>query len=340
MHIKELDFSYPDELVALEPKRPSRVMWVGDQGPQEISIPDLINAIPAGDVLVINDTKVLKRRIFVPFKRTYLEVLFLTRKDPLTWEVLFPAKEIKIGHVLDLPDGVKAELIEKGRPQLLKLSRAVDEKYFARNAELPLPPYIQKLRASRHTVKQDDRWYQTVWAKNYGSLASPTASLHFQKEDMEALANKGVIVVPVTLHVGLGTFLPVTTEKLEDFQMHSEVVEVPVSTWDQVQQAKARGAKVWTMGTTATRAVESVGNGLLPMEGNAFKGTTNIFITPGYKWTVVDRLLTNFHQPESTLIALVAAFSSLEKVKAYYQWAIEKKFRLFSYGDLSVWLRD
>ncbi|MES3039041.1 MAG: tRNA preQ1(34) S-adenosylmethionine ribosyltransferase-isomerase QueA [Bdellovibrionota bacterium] len=343
MHISELTFPYPDSLVALEPIRPSRVMWVENSRPVEISFQQLLGKIPRGDVLVVNNTKVLKRRVFVPWKKAFIEILFLTRLENQTWEVLFPAKEFKVSSVLELPDGVKAELIEKGRPQKLKLDRDVNEDYFAKNAEIPLPPYIQKLRPTRHSQSQDDEWYQTAWAKEPGSLASPTASLHFSSSDMELLKANGVQIVPITLHVGLGTFLPVTTENLNDFEIHGEMVEIPLSTWITIQKAKSGGNKVWTLGTTSTRAIESVAQNLLPLVGTevgqCYKGITRIFIKPGYEWKVVDRLMTNFHQPESTLLALVAAFSDLGTVKACYKWAIECKFRLFSYGDLSVWIR-
>jgi S-adenosylmethionine:tRNA ribosyltransferase-isomerase len=328
--LKDLDFFYSEELVAQAPSRPSRVMWV-DENPSEISIEELIKRIPAGDVLVLNDTRVLKRRVFAGD----LEILFLQSNDQQTWDVLFPASRFKIGDTIELPLGVQAKVLEKGRPQKLQTSQPLNETYFEQVAEIPLPPYIQKARNERHTRNEDSLWYQTAWAEKPGSLASPTASLHFSHQDIEQLKKNGVQVVTVTLHVGLGTFLPVTTEILEEHKMHSEYVEITSKTWQSILDAKSRGHHIWALGTTTARALESAALGRLQNQ----KGFTDLLIVPSHKWQIVDRLLTNFHQPQSTLLALVAAFSDLEKVKSCYQWAIERKFRLFSYGDLSVWIR-
>ncbi|KYG65067.1 S-adenosylmethionine:tRNA ribosyltransferase-isomerase [Bdellovibrio bacteriovorus] len=334
MKLADLDFSFPEELIATSPQRPSRVMWVEGGVPQEITLQELMSRIPAGDVLVVNNTRVLKRRVFAGD----VEILFLKQTSSVDWEVLFPSKKYKVGSSLELPLGVTMTLVEKGRPQKVRLNQEVTEDYFQKVAELPLPPYIQKAREQRHTVEADESWYQTAWAKTPGSFAAPTASLHFSAQDMEALKAKGVVLCEVTLHVGLGTFLPVTAEDLNDHDMHEEYVEVSAATWAVVNNARKNGHKVWSLGTTTTRSLESVGNGLLqgnPEEG--FRGFTKLLIQPGYKFKVVNRLLTNFHQPQSTLLALVAGFSSLETVKACYHWAIERKFRLFSYGDLSCW---
>ena len=319
----------------MEPQRPARVMWV-DSEPMEITIQDLIQKIPAGDVVVINDTKVLKRRIFFED----LEILFLNQKTPLLWEVLFPSKKYSIEDTINLPQGVKMTLKGKGRPQLVELSRHVAEDYFQQVAELPLPPYIQKNRRDRHAQVADLDWYQSAWAEKSGSLAAPTASLHFSKRDMISLQERGVKVFPLTLHVGLGTFLPVTTENLDDHPMHEEWVEIPQATWLQVQKATSEGRQVWALGTTVARSLESAALNLLPKNKMGdLSGFTRILIQPGFRWQVVTRLLTNFHQPESTLLALVAGFSDLKKVKWCYAWAVENKFRLFSYGDLTVWIK-
>ncbi|KYG61043.1 S-adenosylmethionine:tRNA ribosyltransferase-isomerase [Bdellovibrio bacteriovorus] len=334
MKLADLDFSFPEELIATSPQRPSRVMWVEGGVPQEITLQELMARIPAGDVLVVNNTRVLKRRVFAGD----VEILFLKQTSAMDWEVLFPSKKYKVGASLELPLGVTMTLVEKGRPQKVRLNQEVSEDYFQKVAELPLPPYIQKAREQRHTVDADESWYQTAWAKTPGSFAAPTASLHFSAQDMEALKAKGVALCEVTLHVGLGTFLPVTAEDLNDHDMHEEYVEVSAATWAVVNNARKNGHKIWSLGTTTTRSLESVGNGLLqgnPEEG--FRGFTKLLIQPGYQFRVVNRLLTNFHQPQSTLLALVAGFSSLETVKACYHWAIERKFRLFSYGDLSCW---
>ncbi len=322
--------------MGLAPQRPSRVMWAEGK-PQEISIQELLQKIPSGDVLVVNNTKVLKRRVFV----NDLEILFLTQQSPSEWEVLFPSKKYALGSEIDLPLGVKMKLLKKGRPQLVHLSEVLSESYFDEIAELPLPPYIQKARGERHNQFADSDWYQTAWATKGGSLAAPTASLHFSQLDLQTLKSRGVEVVELTLHVGLGTFLPVTTENLNEHPMHEEYVQIPAQTWAKIEKARSNRNGIWAMGTTVARSLESAALGLLikSSEGS-FEGFTRLLIQPGYQWQVVNRLLTNFHQPESTLLALVAGFSNLNKVKECYAWAIENEFRLFSYGDLTAWVRD
>lgn len=338
MKTADLDYTYPDELIATEPKTPPRVMLVETSTPTEISFQDLLARIPAGDLLVVNDTKVLKRRVFAGD----LEILFLgaMKEKPRHWEVLFPSRTKKIGDEMELPFGAIMKLVAKGRPQVVEISRDLNEGDFERAAELPLPPYIQKARGERHNRQPDESWYQTAWAQNPGSFAAPTASLHFKPEDIEGLKARGVQVEKVTLHVGLGTFLPVTAEDLDHHTMHAEIAEIPAKTARALQRTKASGAKIWALGTTVTRTLESAAVGKL--EGDfetGFRGATDLLIQPGYEWQMVDRLLTNFHQPKSTLLALVSAFAGAQTVKACYAWAIERRYRLFSYGDFSLWIR-
>lgn len=328
MKLADLKFDYPEELVATEPRRPSRVLWVENDKAQEIEFSGLLQKIPAGDVLVLNNTKVLRRRVFTG----ELEILFLSSSDQQTWEVLFPSRKFKIGDEIELPLGRKIRLIEKGRPQKVHSSEVLTEDYFQSVAELPLPPYIQKARGARHTVAADESWYQTAWAEKAGSFAAPTASLHFAAQDIEALKARGVKVLELTLHVGLGTFLPVTTEDLDQHEMHSEYFEIANSTWQEIAAAKQSGHRVWALGTTVTRALEG------SARSGARTGFTQILLQPGAQFQVVDRLLTNFHQPESTLLALVFAFAGMDTVRSAYRFAIEQGFRLFSYGDLSVWI--
>jgi S-adenosylmethionine:tRNA ribosyltransferase-isomerase len=335
MKITDLVFTYPEELVATSPQRPSRVMWVENNQPAEVSLVDLMAKMNSGDVLVVNNTRVLKRRVF----SGDVEILFLKQNSETEWEVLFPSKKYKVGQALELPLGVTMTLKEKGRPQTVTLNQVVSEDYFQKVAELPLPPYIQKARNARHTVDADESWYQTAWAKEPGSFAAPTASLHFSGSDMEQLRAQGVKIVEVTLHVGLGTFLPVTAEDLNDHEMHEEYVEISAHSWQEIQSARQSGKLIWSLGTTTTRSLESAAGGLLQgSDSEGYRGFTKLLIQPGYKFKVVQRLLTNFHQPESTLLALVSGFSSLETVKTCYLWAIERKFRLFSYGDLTCWV--
>lgn len=341
VNIQDLDFSYPEALVATERRSLSRIMSVLDGEPCELSSKDeLFARFKHGDVLVINDTRVLSRRVF---SESGLEILFLAPLDSeaCRWQVLCPSSRWKSGTKEILPEGVELELIERGRIQVVVASKSLPETYFEQVGEMPLPPYIQKARGERRNRREDRERYQTAWAKENGSLAAPTASLHFTEDDLNKLKSKGVATHSITLHVGLGTFLPISVDNLEEHVMHAEVVTIPGPTWIKIQDVRASGGHVWALGTTVTRALESVGENLLaPTPDGGYSGATTLFIRPGrHQWRVVDRLLTNFHQPRSTLLALVGAFAGLERVKTSYAWAIERGFRLFSYGDLSVWSR-
>lgn len=336
MKLKDLDYSYPENLVGTEPQYPPRVMFVDRIQRQfhEITFAQLIEQIPSNAVLVVNNTQVLRRRIFAD----NLEILFLKKINSTDWEVLFPSKKYSVGAVIELPGSVQMKLKVKGRPQVVELNQDLSEEYFQQYGELPLPPYIQKAREERHTRDIDDSWYQTRWASVAGSFAAPTASLHFQTSDLDKLKQKGVKILELTLHVGLGTFLPVQVDDLSQHIMHAEMIEIPALTWQMIQQAKLSGDPIWALGTTVTRALESASLGLLNADAKGnLVGESQLLIQPGYQFQVIDVLMTNFHQPQSTLLALVAAFSDLDLVKNSYQWAIDHQFRLFSYGDFSIW---
>jgi S-adenosylmethionine:tRNA ribosyltransferase-isomerase len=336
MKKSNLQFDYPECLIAKEPLRPSRICsGLGAIG-EELSWETFLDLFRPNDILVINDTKVLKRRIFT---ESGLEILFLNSTDRLTWEVLFPSRRFKIGQAIDLPGKTVATLVSKGRPQIIKVTQPLPESYFENFGELPLPPYIQKVRDDRHALGQDSTWYQTSWNAKPGSFAAPTASLHFTQDHLVSLKKRGVCVCQITLHVGLGTFLPVEVEDLKDHSMHFEEVEISKQAIQEIAAARVSGGRVWAMGTTVARALESYSLGKFDLVNEVFRGKTDLLILPGHTFKLVDLLLTNFHQPESTLLALVMAFAGEEKVKAIYRWAIEHKFRLFSYGDLSLWTR-
>jgi S-adenosylmethionine:tRNA ribosyltransferase-isomerase len=340
MNLTDLDFAYPEHLVATERANHSRVMWVNGKTPQELTLADLLLRFAPGDLLVINDTKVLRRRIF---SESGLEILFLDPElasNQTRWRVLCPSSRWKSERDQVLPGGITLKLLSRGRPQVVESSRPLSDDYFEIHGEMPLPPYIQKARGERHNRVADTAEYQTSWAENPGSLAAPTASLHFTQAHLMELESRGISVARVTLHVGLGTFLPVTVENLEDHVMHQEFAEISAQTWQMILAAKKAGGKVWALGTTVTRTLEAAAAGeLAAASGGGFCGETGIFIRPGFEFKVVDCLLTNFHQPQSTLFALVSAFSELELAKQCYAWAIERGFRLFSYGDLSVWTK-
>lgn len=348
MQLSDLDYQYPTELIALKPQEPCRILVAptsDSPAPAEIDKTKLFQMFRPGDVLVINDTHVEKRRVF---SAEGLEILFLEcdSSDPTIWSVLFPARDVKDDQLIGLPGQVTAQLVARGIPQKLKLNQKLPVDYFSKYGELALPPYIQKARGTRHSTSDDSEWYQTQWSQASklefsGSVAAPTASLHFSADDLGVLASQGVKVKKLTLHVGIGTFLPVKVNNLEDHKMHHEWASIPFDTADAIEAAHREGQRIWALGTTATRSVESLGQGLLAKDqaSAAYWGTTDLFIRPGYQWKYVTGLLTNFHQPKSTLLALVASFSGLDTQRLVYKYAIENKFRLFSYGDLSVWLR-
>lgn len=358
--LSDLTYDYPEHLVATQPSRALRCMWFEDQPsallsstksthpqaktdgsktfePCELNKSELLKKFKPRDVLVINDTKVVKRRVFSLCGR---EILFVKSLPENHWQVLFPVRGLKVGEVLRLPQDLAVKLVQKGLPQVVELSRAVDESYFSAYGELALPPYIQKARGERHNLKEEELWYQTQWAEKQGSSAAPTASLHFSQEDLVYLQAQGVQVCPLTLHVGLGTFLPIKTPDVRDHKIHSESVFIPQATIDAIDHCHKSGGRVWALGTTVTRALESWAAGRLELDaaGN-FSGESELFILPGFDFKVVDVLMTNFHQPQSTLLALVCAFAGHKNVLAAYSWAIKREFKLFSYGDLSVWQR-
>ncbi len=349
MKTTELDYIYPESLVATEPQKQLRVL-VRSLSPRNGSVPDgkitepveqnkaqLFDHFRKGDVLVVNDTKVERRRVTT---QSGLEILFLSSNAQKTeGQVLCAARDLKDGQKIAMPGSVTAELVARGLPQTLRLDRALDPAYFTEHGELALPPYIQKARGERKNRPDEEKWYQTDWARATGSQAAPTASLHFTKSDLMQLNARGVIVAPLTLHVGMGTFLPIKTDDLSEHKMHSEYVSIPSATVEQIIESKRAGHKVWALGTTVTRSLESWAQGLLTEGFTGTAGETTLFIKPGYKFEVVDCLLTNFHQPRSTLLALVSAFAGRETVLNSYQWAIAHNFKLFSYGDLTAWIK-
>ncbi len=347
----DYQFEFPESLIATQPSYPPRVLRAesGKNG-QEITWDDFLNEFKSGDVLVRNSSKVVPRRIFAGD----LEILFLNAKDEKTWEVLYPAKKNKIGDLIDLPGGVTAKLIEKGLPQTLEVSRPLDAAYFFEFGELPLPPYIQAARTSRHQVSSDQNWYQTCFAQKEGSLAAPTAGLHFKEKDFELLRERGVQILDVTLHVGLGTFLPIQTETIDAFQIHAESFETTESVYEALRLAHQQGRTVTTLGTTSTRVVETlarlprqeVGSATGEVRDLQFQrrdgvifGTTRIYLNKPEDFLWTKRLLTNFHQPQTSLLVMICAFAGYDRVMASYQFAVENKFKLFSYGDFSVWNR-
>lgn len=333
MDFNDLRFDFPESLIATEPSEPCRVL-LSDHTKAlstEINFTELLSFIEPGDLFVFNNSGVKPCRIFHEGK----EVLFLKPMGENKWEVLFASSKLNLGDSFSLPGGIIAKLLQKGRPQVLQLSESIGLDYFSTFGDFALPPYIQRARGQRRPLENDQDWYQSNFFKNQESFAAPTAGLHFRKEHLDQLKKRGVKIAEVTLNVGLGTFLPVDEEKMKTSSLHSESISVPMETTKILHETRESGGRIWALGTTSLRTLES-----LPLDHkDGFEGETTLFIKPGYEFKWVSGLLTNFHQPESSLLALVMAFSGVSTVKTCYAQAIREEFRLFSYGDLSVWTR-
>lgn len=237
MEKSELSFSYPEHLVATEKKPVSRVMLVEGREPVEVTTSYILTQIEPNDILVINDTKVIPARVHAD---DGMEILFIESVDENLWKVLCPAKKWPKGKKLNLSQGVELELVERGRPQIVRTSRPLTHEYFFDNGDMPLPPYIQQARGERKSRDVDQQMYQTAWAENLGSLAAPTASLHFSQKDIEKIKMRGAQVASLSLHVGLGTFLPIHAQNINEHQMHAEQVVIPKSTWKKSKNAGRR----------------------------------------------------------------------------------------------------
>ena len=333
MLVTDFDYELPKELIAqhpMEPRDHSRLLVVNkDSGAIEHKhFYDLIEYLHPGDVLVFNDTRVIPARLH-GFKDTgaHVEVFLLTRKDATDWEVLVrPGKKLQVGAKIKFSDELACEVIDHtdfgGR--VVRFSyEGIFEEILDRLGETPLPPYIT-------APLEDKERYQTVYSRERGSAAAPTAGLHFTKELLQKIKDKGCEEVFVTLHVGLGTFRPVSEEKIEDHKMHREFYTVSAEAAAAVNKAKAEGRRIIAVGTTSVRTLEAAcKDGKLQAGGN----WTNIFIYPGYKYQLVDALVTNFHLPQSTLLMLVSALSTREIMLNTYKVAVEEKYRFFSFGD-------
>jgi len=336
--LKTSDFFYnlPPERIAqtpMEPRDAARMMVVHrDTGLREDKIfRDLPEYLRPGDVMVINQTKVIPARLLGEKEDTHVpvEILLLKRVNQDTWETLVrPGRRLKKGVTVSFGDGLlRAEIgdtTDAGGRVVKFLYEGVFEELLDRLGEMPLPPYI-------HEKLSDPSRYQTIYAKQEGSAAAPTAGLHFTPEVMERVKQKGVEIVPVLLHVGLGTFRPVKAEDVKDHQMHSEYYEVTAEAAEKINAARRAGGRIVCIGTTSVRTLETVAdeNGVI----HPGMGNTSIFITPGVKLKATDVLLTNFHLPESTLLMLVSALMGREEALAAYQEAVEKEYRFFSFGD-------
>jgi S-adenosylmethionine:tRNA ribosyltransferase-isomerase len=336
--MKTSDFYYdlPKELIAqdpLEDRSSSRLLHL-DKNTGKVTHDIFRNIgryLKKGDTLVINDTKVIPARLYGvrPGTTGKIEVLLLQRKNDSSWECLVkPGRKCPVGTKIDFGEGLLkgeiTEVLEEGNRMIRFEFDGIFEEILDQLGQMPLPPYI------KHQL-QDKTRYNTVYAKYDGSAAAPTAGLHFTKELLEEIKEQGVNIAHVTLHVGLGTFRPVKAEKIEEHHMHSEFYIVPEESARLINDTKKAGHRIICVGTTSCRTLESATgeDGIL----QAKSGWTDIFIYPGYRFKIMDALITNFHLPESTLIMLVSAFAGKEKIMAAYEEAVKEKYRFFSFGD-------
>ena len=335
MKVSEFRFDLPEELIAQHPydKRDEARLMVIDKKTQKIEhkiFKNVVDYLETGDCLVINNTKVLPARLYGK-KETgaNVEFLLLKRVEGDFWEAMVrPGNKLKPGTKVSFGDGIlRAEILEvlDGGNRRVKFEyQGIFNEILDQIGLMPLPPYIKE------TLKEKDK-YQTVYAKCDGSAAAPTAGLHFTKELLEQIKQKGVQIANVTLHVGIGTFRPVKVENIEEHNMHSEHYYIKQEDVDKINTAKKNGHKVVSVGTTSCRVLESVAdkNGFV----RETEGDTNIFIYPGYQFKCVDQLITNFHLPESTLIMLVSSLAGKDFVMQAYQEAVKEKYKFFSFGD-------
>ena len=336
MDVKDFRYDLPQELIAQDPleDRSSSRLLVLDKDTGKIThkhFYDIIDYLDEGDCLVLNETKVIPARLMGVKKDTgaVVEILLLKRKSKTVWECLVkPGKKCRVGAVIEFGEGLLtgtvSDIVEEGNRIIEFEFDGIFEEILDKLGTMPLPPYIT------HTLKDRNR-YQTVYAKNDGSAAAPTAGLHFTKELLKDIEDKGVKLAKVTLHVGLGTFRPVKVSDVRQHHMHSEFFQVSKEAADIINSTRANGKRVICVGTTSIRTVESASDDKGYLKETS--GWTDIFIYPGYKFKVSDALITNFHLPESTLVMLVSALAGREKVLHAYEEAVKEKYRFFSFGD-------
>lgn len=341
MRTQDFYFDLPEELIAQHPsgvRGQDKLMKLGrnDGSVEDHMMDDLPDLIEPNTLMVFNNSRVRRARVYGVKESTgrEIEFMFLNQidKECRVWNVMVKnAKKQKAGMTYRFPDGSIGEIIDiegnKGTEfRALQFDFVIDEAWFEKNGHIPLPPYIR-----REDTEEDSERYQNVYSREVGSAACPTAGLHFTPEMLERLKEKGIEMEFVTLHVGLGTFLPVREDNIEDHKMHTEYYTVTQEVADKINKAKKEGRPILAVGTTSVRTLESASED----DGTVIPGTrgTHIFMYPGYKFKVVDQMFTNFHTPESTLIMLVSAFAGKENIMNAYKHAVDKRYRFFSYGD-------
>lgn len=335
MKTDDFNFDLPLELIAQTPieKRDESNLLILDRKTEKINhqkFKDIIDYLEPGDTLVLNDTKVIPARLHGIKEDTeaYIEVLLLNDINEDNWKCLVkPAKRVKEGTVIKFSDDLKMKCIgieDEGIRIFKLIYNGILYEILDKLGEMPLPPYI-------HEKLEEKDCYQTVYAKNIGSAAAPTAGLHFTEELLNQIQNKGINIAYITLHVGIGTFRPVSVENISNHKMHSEFYIMDKKCADILNKTKKNNKKIYSVGTTSTRTLETIINLYNEFKGSS--GWTDIFIYPGYQFKAIDGLITNFHLPKSTLMMLVSAFANKEIIMRAYQEAIDKKYRFFSFGD-------
>jgi len=333
MKLSEFDYTLPPERIAqtpVEPRDSSRLLVLDrSTGTLQHSVfSDILTFLNPGDLLVINQTRVLPARLYATKIPTggKIELLLLNRRDPTLWEVLVGGKRVNLGKKLSLPEGLIAEVEEEleGPRRLIRFNRPL-EGLLEKIGQMPLPPYI-------HERLQDQERYQTVYAQEPGSAAAPTAGLHFTPGLLARLKEAGITIAEVTLHVGLDTFAPVTEDDITQHHIHTEWCRLSSEAAQKINQTRQAGGRVIAVGTTSVRTLESAA---LQADGlvSGFEGPTDLYILPGYQFKVVDAMITNFHLPRSTLLMLVSAFASKQAILEAYQTAVEQEYRFYSFGD-------
>jgi len=337
--LDQFDFELPIETIAQRPVSPrdsARLLLVGQEGLEDKGVLDLPGLLEPGDLLVFNDTRVIPARLLGKRRDAKMEVTLHKREGPNVWRAFArPARKLKDGDIIDFAPEFSAEVVHKGDAGEVTLGFnregvALMQALEAHGA-MPLPPYIKREGLADEQDKSD---YQTLFADKEGAVAAPTAGLHFTQRMIEALDGRGIKRATVTLHVGAGTFLPVKVDRVAEHKMHAEFGEVNAETAQLINATKAAGKKVVAVGTTSLRLLESAAADDGAM--SSWSGDTDIFITPGYRFKVIDRLLTNFHLPKSTLFMLVSALAGLETMQGAYKHAIDGGYRFYSYGDCSL----
>ncbi|MBR2569601.1 MAG: tRNA preQ1(34) S-adenosylmethionine ribosyltransferase-isomerase QueA [Paenibacillus sp.] len=337
MDVNQFDFYLPEQLIAQTPladRTASRLLTL-DRATGKVEhhqFTDIMDYLYPGDLIVLNDTRVIPARLYGIKADTgaKVEVLLLKQEEGDVWEALVkPARKLKVGTVVTFSEELRAVVTEEqdmgGR--LLRFEyEGIFQEILDRLGEMPLPPYIKE-------QLQDRERYQTVYAKHEGSAAAPTAGLHFTEELLQAIQDKGVQIAPITLHVGLGTFRPMSVDNVEDHVMHAEYFEISQESASLIAKTKAEGGRIIAIGTTSARTLESAAQQFGGSAIEACSGWTDIFIYPGYPFKLVDALITNFHLPKSTLVMLVSALAGREHIMKAYEAAVQEQYRFFSFGD-------